>query len=292
MKRRFLALLLAAVLCIPLSACGGSQKPVDASPGSATPAEDTAQAQENGLASAQTFPYEDDEGRTRYRLVINGSEVSTENSPFTYPDDSKGGYYPLEDVLSAIGVESLCSEDESALTTRINGKVLSVTAGVAEMTYGQKTVKGFGTEAPVCIGDCLYVPSFLFMSIFDDGIVNFSGDRSAATLDTNTVINLAASGTAGLSVPSAGVGTSGNVSVGNGTSGSVGAAGSAKCGTCNGSGRSICTYCSGTGSKIEYQQAYDPISKQYKQAQKKVFCPRCGGSGKVACPTCGGSGQR
>lgn len=288
MKRRFLSILLAAVLCLPLSACGEKQKPVDVSPVSVAPAENTAQAQ--GKEPERTFPFKDDEGRTRYRLVVNGNEVKTENLPFTYPNDTKCGYYPLEDVLSALGVESLCSSDESVLTTKLNDKVLKVTAGVATMTYGAKTVKGLGTEAPVCIGDCLYVPSFLFMSIFDKGIVNFSGDRSAATLDTNTTINLASSGTAGLKIPSAGVGTAGNVSS-NGSGGSGGQSGSKKCSMCNGSGRSICTYCSGTGSKIEYQQTYDPISKQYKQTQRTARCPQCSGSGKVTCSVCGGMGQ-
>lgn len=289
MKERIFLLLLAGMLCIALSSCGQNQSPVASSPETAT-SEET--AQKNGLKPEQTFPYKDDEGKTRYRLVINGQEVQTENLPFTYPDAPKGGYYPLEDVLADLGVECLCSGDKSALTTKINGKVLKVAAGVVEMTYGPKTVKGLGTEAPVCLNECLYVPGFLFMSIFDNGIVGFSGDRSAATLDTNIDINLADSGTAGLSVPHMGGGTAGDVSGGNGAGGSGGKVGRADCGTCSGSGRSICTYCGGSGSKIEFQQAYDPVSKQYKQTQKTVRCPRCGGSGKVSCPTCGGSGKR
>ncbi|MDJ0304879.1 MULTISPECIES: hypothetical protein [Dehalobacter] len=286
MKRRFLALILAAMLCVTLSACNQNQNPVESSPEQTTTGENAALENEQ----EQTFPFEDDESRTRYRLVINGNEVSTDNLPFTYPDSPKCGYYPLEDVLAHIEIACFCSEDKSALTTKINGSVLKVTAGVAEMTYGRKSIKAVGTETAVCIDGCLYVPSFLFLSIFDNGIVDFSSDRSAATLDTNTTIDLAASGTAGLSVPSAG--TSGVVSAGNGQGSSGGSTGSSNCGTCNGSGRSICTYCSGTGSKIEYQQAYDPVSKQYKQTQRTVFCSRCGGSGQVICPSCGGSGKR
>jgi len=286
MKRRFLALILAAMLCVTLSACSQNQNPVESSPEQTTTGENAALENEQ----EQKFPFEDDEGRTRYRLVINGNEVSTENLPFTYPDSPKCGYYPLEDVLAHIEIACLCSEDKSALTTKINGSLLKVTAGVAEMTYGRKSIKAVGTETPVCIDGCLYVPSFLFLSIFDNGIVDFSSDRSAATIDTNTTIDLASSGTAGLSVPCAGA--SGVVSAGNGQASSGSSTGSSNCGTCNGSGRSICTYCSGTGSKIEYQQAYDPVSKQYKQTQRTVFCSRCGGSGQVTCPSCGGSGKR
>lgn len=98
MKHKFSALLLIMLLSILLSACSGNQKPVDSSSGSGALTENTAQTQENGVE--QTFPYKDDEGRMRYKLEINGSEVQTENLPFTYPDEPKGGYYPLEDVLS------------------------------------------------------------------------------------------------------------------------------------------------------------------------------------------------
>ncbi len=285
MKNKFFALLLVMLFCMTLCSCSQKQSTVTETE-SKNPLENIAEGGEP--EPKQTFPFEDDEGRMRYRLVINGREVETKNLPFTYPDAPKGGYYPLKDVLAYFGVECLCSKDESVLTTKINGSILKVTAGKPEMTYGRKSIKLVSAlDAPVCIDGCLYVPSVLFMSVFDDGIVDFSGDRSAATLETNVVIDLAASGTAGLSVPSGGAAS--EVSGGKGSSGSTSGA---NCGTCNGAGRSICTYCSGTGSKIEYQQIYDPVSKQYKQTQKTVFCPRCGGSGRVTCPMCGGSGKR
>lgn len=195
----------------------------------------------------------------------------------------------MVDVLSYFGVECLASGDGRVVTTKINGKVLEVKAGVAKMTYGTQNVKA-ASDVPVYLDGYLYVPSFLFMLIFDDGIVDFKGDRSAATLDTSAAINLAASGTAGLSVPN--TVTSGNGSDGNIPFGTGGQSGAAICGTCNGSGQSVCTYCGGTGTKIEYQQVYDPISKQYKMTQKSVFCPRCGGKGYVTCPSCGGTGKR
>lgn len=285
-KSKLFALLLTMIFWITLlCSCGGNQSSVAVTEPT-TPIETTAQQGES--EPKQTFPFEDDEGRIRYRLVINGSEVETENLPFTYPDAPKGGYYPLEDVLSYLGVECLCSEDKNTLTTKINGSLLKVTAGIPDMTCGKKKIRLVSAaEGPVYIDECLYVPSALFMCMFDDAIVDFSGDHSAATLETRTVINLADSGTAGLSIPSSGV--SGNVSGGNTSSGSTG---NLSCGTCNGAGRSICTYCAGTGSKIEYQQKYDPISRQYKQTQRTVFCPRCGGSGRVTCPSCGGSGKR
>jgi hypothetical protein len=277
-KYRFWALLLLVLLCIPLSACSENQKSAD------TASEPAAGAESK--APEQSFPFKDDEGRMRYKLEINGTEVQTENLPFTYPNEPKGGYYPLEHVLSHLGVACLCSEDESTLTTKINGKVLTVSAGVAEMIYGKTKVKS-DTAAPVNIDGCLYVPSFLFMILFDDGVVDFSSDRSTATLETNATIDLASSGTVGLSIPS--VGTLGNVAAG---SGSAGKAERSICPVCNAKGKSVCTYCGGTGSKIEYQQTYDPVSKTYKQTQKRVFCPRCGGSGQVTCPGCGGSGKK
>lgn len=282
MKHRVWMLLLIVLLCIPFSACSGNQKAADTA---------SEPAAVDNKAPEQSYPYEDNEGRTRYKLQINGVEMQTENLPFTYPDEPKGGYYPLEDVLAHFGIACLCSEDESTLTTRVNGKVLTVSAGAAEMTYGKTKVKS-DTAVPVDIDGCLYVPSFLFMTLFDDGVVDFSSDRSTATLETNATIDLASSGTAGLSVPSAG--TSGHVAAGGGSagSGSAGSAGQSICPVCNGTGKSVCTYCGGTGSKIEYQQTYDPVSKSYKQTQRRVACPRCGGSGQVTCPGCGGTGKK
>ena len=301
MKRQIFALLLLSVICITLCSCGQSQSP--AVPSSEPTVSALAQSEpsitaENTLQEKeaeppesdasepaepeQAFPFVDDEGRTRYRLVINGDEVKTENLPFTYPDKPKGGYYPLKDVLSYFGVECLCSKDDAALTTKINDRTLKVTAGVKKMTYGPKIMEPV-TAIPVLIDGCLYVPSVLFMSIFDDGIVGFSADRSAATLDTDTTINLAASGTAGLSIPGSGSSTGGM---------SGGSPGSSSCDACGGTGRNICTSCAGTGRKTEYQQAYDPISKQMKVTQKTVFCSNCGGRGSVTCPACGGAGHR
>jgi len=274
---KFYALLLAAVLCFSLSSCSGGQQSAEPSPKETEPSRPT-----------QTFPFQDDEGRLRYRLVINGEEVKTKNYPFTYPDSPKCGYYPLEDVLAYLKVECPCSEDEAVLTTKVNGNVVKVTDNVEKMQYGKSTIAAStGGVSPVVVDGVLYVPSILFMLLTDKSIVNFTSDRSAATLDTDIVIDPSTSGTAGLRAPySAGGGTPAN----GGSQGGTGARQS--CGTCGGSGRSICTYCSGTGSKIEYQQTYDPISHQYKQTQKKVFCSRCSGRGSITCPSCGGTGKR
>lgn len=277
-KQLGLLLLLLFLVCMLLSACSDNQGSNDNILESA--------AGDNNNVIEQSFPFKDEEGRMRYKLEINGSEVQTKNLPFTYPNEPKGGYYPVVDVLSHMGVDCLYSEDETTLITRINGDVLTVSAATAEIIYGKNKFQS-DTATPVIIDGCLYVPSFLFMVLFDDGVVDFSGDRSTATLETNATIDLASTGTAGLSIPS--TGALGIVGAG---SGAAGLSEQLNCSVCRGTGRSICTYCSGTGSKIEYQQAYDPVSKTYKQTQKRVFCPVCGASGTVTCPSCGGSGRR
>jgi hypothetical protein len=270
------------------TAPGSTSKPATEPVTKKTPELAQEQTTESKAQPAQTFPFKDKDGNTRYRLMINGNEVETQNWPFTYPDEPKGGLYPIKDVLAYFGVECLCDPNETSLTARINGKVLKVAANNPEMVYGDKSVKGMSKAGtPVSINNCLYVPSFLCMVIFDDGIVDFSADRSTATLETKTIINLAESGTSGLSIP---INQGVNSEPGGNTSG--GASGQFACGTCGGSGKSICTYCGGTGSKIEFQQTYDPVTHSYKQTQKQVFCPRCGGRGSTTCSTCGGSGQR
>lgn len=294
MKKRVCILCLLLIICFTFCSCTKDQSP----PANSTDAITFTQSETTLTAASesfgeksnlqlgkpeQTFPFKDEEDRLRYRLIINGKEIETEHYPFTYPNEPKGGYYPVKDVLAHFGVECLSGQDETILTTKINDKVLTVTAGVKKMTYGSKAIEPI-TAVPVVIDSCLYAPSVVFMMTFEDGVVGFSADGKAVTLYTNTVIDLAASGIKGLNVP----GSAGNGTVVGGGKDNI--SGAQKCGTCGGTGRSICTYCSGTGSKIEYQQTFDPTSHQYKTVQKNVFCPRCGGSGRVVCPSCGGTG--
>jgi hypothetical protein len=145
----------------------------------------------------QPYPCEDEQGRTRYQLVINGETLETKNLPFSLSGE-KGAYFPLEDVLSGFGVPCIINENSHAATGRVNGKVFSVQARVSEMTVGKSVLNAEVT--PHYIDGCLYVPSFLFMELLD-AAVDFTADRSGATLDTDIVIRDADSTTEGLSIP-------------------------------------------------------------------------------------------
>lgn len=211
-----------------------------------------------------SFPFEDDEGRTRYRLVINGTEVETENYPFTLPDEPKGGYYPIEDVLNCFGVACLTNEDKSACATVINGNVIKAFAGVADMTYGKKIISSFGTDSPVVVDGALYVPSSLLMQLSDNSIVDFSDDRSAATLDTDVVVDVSASGPAGIDESILAQDSSGG-------SGGVNA------------GSYRCTTCVGAGGYNEQYFDQIMVNGGWKQVPKSrwIHCPVCGGRGTV-----------
>ena len=212
--------------------------------------------------SGVSFPFEDDEGRTRYRLVINGTEVETKNYPFTLPDEPNGGYYPIEDVLNCFGVACLTNEDESACATVINNDLIQVFADSPTLTYGSKTISAVDTEVvPVVVDGALYVPSFFLMQFSDSSIVDFCDDRSAATLDTDIVVDVSTSGLVGV-----------DTSMLERGSGQVVTNGEHRCPRCGGAGGHNVT----VQDKYWNQGQWIPTLKSSWEV-----CPYCGGSGTV-----------
>ncbi|NLT97592.1 MAG: hypothetical protein GXW96_05455 [Christensenellaceae bacterium] len=263
-----------AVFCAALCACGqGVTKtvpPPEQSAKSSVTADQMltkeAKLNESASESVQDFPFEDGEGRTRYRLVINGTEVETKNYPFTLPSEPNGGYYPIEDVLNFLGVACLTNDDHSALVTVINGDIIRVFANSPTLTYGKKPISAVNTNTvPVVIDGALYVPSFLLMQLSDSSVVDFSGNRSAATLGTDIVVDVPTSGLVGVdssmleqSTPSG--------------SGQVVTDGAHRCKKCGGAG----------GYNEQY---FDQImvNGRWQQITKSRWrhCPVCGGRGDV-----------
>lgn len=259
MKRVFFAGMI-LILCLSLLACGHTG-------GGSEPTSDTGGATdilEN--EQGESFPFEDDEGRTRYRLVINGTDVETENYPFTLPDEPNGGYYPIEDVLNYLGVACLTNDDHSALVTVVNKDIIRVFADSPTLTYGGKTISAVNADTvPVVIDGALYVPSFLLMQLSDDSIVDFSSDRSAATLDTDIAVDMSTSGLVGVDSSMLEQRTqSGSVQV-------------------IPDGAHRCTQCGGVGGYNEQYFDQIMVNGRWQQIPKSRWrhCPVCGGRGTV-----------
>lgn len=271
---------LVLILCLTLCSCG----PIGGSPDQASdPARSTSAAENEPAASAAeqparpsaasqteapapnvSFPFEDEEGRTRYRLVINGTEVETKNYPFTLADEPKAGYYPIEDVLNCFGVACLTNEDKSACATVINGDLIQIFADSPELTYGGKTISAVDTKiVPIVVDEALYVPSFFLMQLSDSSIVDFSDDRSAATLDTDIVVDVSTSGLVGVDTSM----------LERGGSGQVVTNGKHRCPRCGGAGGRNVT----VQDKYWNQGQWIPTLKSSWEV-----CPYCGGSGSVS----------
>lgn len=271
-----------AVFCVTLCACGqtgGSSEPTSdeghptdiienesAASVEETPAQSDVLSQTCEPEAGITFPFEDGEGRTRYRLVINGTEVETENYPFTLPEEPNGGYYPMEDVLNFLGVACLTNDEHSALVTAINSNLIRVFADSPTLTYGTKTISAVDADTvPVVIDGALYVPSFLLMQLSDNSIVDFSTDRSAATLDTDIVVD---------------VSTSGLVGVDDSMLKQDAPSGSGQVAT---DGAHRCSECGGVGGYNEQYFDQVMVNGRWQQIPKSRWrsCPVCGGSGTV-----------
>ena len=267
-----------AIFCITLCACGqthsGSEPTSDErtaivgnEPSASveeTPEQSEILSQNVEPEAGISFPFEDGEGRTRYKLVINGTEVETDNYPFTLPEEPNGGYYPMEDVLNFLGVACLTNDDHSALLTVINSNLIRVFADSPTLTYGTKTISAVDVNTvPVVIDGALYVPSFLLMQLSDNSIVDFSTDRSAATLDTDIVVDVDTSGLIGVDSSMLEQDTPSG-------SGQVVANGSHRCPKCGGAG----------GYNEQY---FDQVmvNGRWQQIPKSRWrsCPVCGGRG-------------
>ncbi|MDO4543566.1 MAG: hypothetical protein Q4C01_03345 [Clostridia bacterium] len=197
------------------------------------------------------YPFEDAEGRIHHRIYINGELVETAHDAYTYPSEPNGAYYPIVEILEHLGVECLFDEHLEALTTRVNGQVITCKTDKSDIVIGSVTLGG---TSPEYIDGCFYVPSYTFMRLLD-AVVDFTPDRSGVTISTDITIDAENSGTRGLSISTAAISDLGESLY----------SGAQACPTCGGTGRAICTSCSGTGSPTQYVQVYDPV---------------CGGSGK------------
>lgn len=281
--RKALIIFLLIILSISLCTCSNNTASVSSDKLSTSPAQGKSSPEGSKESVEQdtreaVYPFTDEEGRTHYQIYINGEMIQTEHDAYTYPDEPDGAYYPIVEILKHFGIECLFDEHMEALTTRVNGQIITCKTDSSDIVIGKYTLGG---TSPEYIDGCFYVPSYTFMRLLD-AVVDFTSDRSGVTITTETTIDTAASGTAGLSISAETVPDLGKPLY----------SGAQACPTCGGSGRAICTSCSGTGSSTQYAQVRDPISGQYTIRSNRVFCSHCGGSGRAVCPTCGGTGKR
>ncbi len=209
-----------------------------------------------------TFPYTDNEGKIRYKLVINGTEIKTKNYPFKLTEEEIGSYYPIKDILKYFNIETLSNDDNTILTTKINGDIIRVDADQGKMKYGNTTMEALdGNIKTILVDDVLYVPSFFFMSLTGNSIVDYSNDNTSATLNTDLVVNSSNSGISGLSIIE--TNSNGNKVAGN--------------------GYHICSACGGAGgSNTAYFEQNMVNGRQVLTTKYRwQTCPVCGGTGHV-----------
>ncbi len=292
MKKSIIIVLIFA-LCATLCSCAAGEQGGTNTPNVTPPTQSQSASEQNVENSEQeqhepvpsevmpeavTYPFEDGEGRIHHQIYINGELVKTDHDAYTYTGEPKGAYYPIVEILEHLGVECLFDEHLEALTTRVNGQVITCKSDSSDIVVGKSTLGG---AAPEYIDGCFYVPSYTFMHLLD-AVVDFTVDRGGVTIVTDTIIDTATSGTVGLSISTEAVPGLGEPIY----------SGTHACSTCGGTGRAICTSCSGTGGTAQYTQKRDPISGQMTIQSSRGFCSRCGASGRATCPSCGGSGKR
>ncbi len=205
-----------------------------------------------------SYPYNDDEGRIRYKMVINGKELETENLPFKLTEEEKGAYFPIKDILNSLGIDVLESDDKTILATKLNDNIIRVNADQGKMVYGKSTLQAADRSIKTIIVDgVLYVPSFFFMKFTNNTIVDFSSDNTSATLTTDLVVDSSTSGISSVSLTENSGGTT--------------------------NGYHICSKCHGSGGYNELYNAKTYVNGQvvYNTQYKWVKCPVCGGTGHI-----------
>lgn len=274
MKKTISLILMAVFMAIAICGCSASEKsnfPANSDTETNQQQEQTgekAQADDLLQTDSQTpqevsFPYTDEEGRIRYKMVINGEEIETESFPFKLGKDEKGAYFPIKDIMKYFGIDVIESDDKTMLATKLNNKIIKVTADQAEMTFGNSTFVAYnGSVKPLLVDGVLYAPNFLFMQLSDNTIVDFSEDNTSATLTTDLIIDYDTSGTAGVTI------------VANSAGGS----------NSNSNETKQCPKCNGAGGYNESTIGWttSPNGTQYATTVHTwKSCTTCGGSGYV-----------
>ena len=262
-----LAVLLALVMIlVSFSGCGDKGTSSIGNDGQKNPGTDnTAAGQDGDNASSEdkTYPYTDDEGHIRYQFMLNGVLADIPHEPFSVPG-AKGAFFPLEDVLNLLGVAVVKTDDGTAVGSSINGNIFKASNGEPKMCYGNKSIKAANSSSyPMMKDGVLYVPSFFFMQLSDNSIVDFSKD-GCCTLDTDVVIDANTSGPIGITADdlkpdAAKVNTNGN-------------ANHNACRSCFGTGRQIEVYTNSIG--YNGQLTATPV-----RMTRSVPCTRCAGTG-------------
>lgn len=266
MKRLF-SIILAIVMLFSICSCESTG---ESTTKAGTQAENTAK-EEPPVA----YPFEDGEGRVRYQFYINGDLVETDHAPYTYPDEPKGAYYPLIDVLEYFGIECLFDETAGTLATKVNGQTLTAYSGDQDIVVGKVTMSG---SAPEYVEDCFFVPSYVFMQLLD-GVVDFTEDGAGVTLTTDIIINTETSGIEGLTLSAESY------------TGDQLYSGSEACPTCHGSGVLFCASCGAQGRTVSWGMKYDPVTGTQTPTQTYNNCGSCGATGHRSCYSCGGTGK-
>lgn len=271
-KRKICALfLMLALILTTLAGCGdnsvqntGSDGPQNSSPDNTV----TEQTNDTGLLEETLdeiiYPYTDSEGLIKYQFMLNGVLTDIPHEPFSVPG-SKGAFFPLEDVLNLLGVAVVKSDDGTAVGSAINGNIFKASNGEPKMCYGDKSIKAANSNTfPLMKDGVLYVPSFFFMQLSDNSIVDFSEDGRCCTLDTDVVIDANTSGPIGITAEDL-------------------KPDSSKVKTNSNTNHNSCRECFGTGRKIEVYTnsiGYDgQLTATPVRMTRSVPCTRCGGSG-------------
>lgn len=206
-----------------------------------------------------SYPYRDNDGRIRYKLIINNKEIETKNYPFKLTEEEKGAYFPIKDILNYLGIDYLESEDNKVLVSKINNNKIRIDADERNMIYGKTELHAYDASIKVILVDnVLYVPSFYFMSLTNNTIVDFTKDNTSATLTTDLVVDSSTSGTSGVALVENTQGSTSN-------------------------GYHICSKCGGAGGYNEAYYEQPLVNGRYVQIKKYrwVTCPVCGGTGHV-----------
>lgn len=216
----------------------------------------------NDKQIGMSFPYKDDKGRIRYKMIVNGKELETKNFPFKLKDEEKGAYFPIKDILNYLDVDVLENDNKTILVTKINNNILRVSAEQGEMVYGKTTLQAIDESVKtILVDNVLYVPSFFFMKFTNNTIVDFSSDYTSATLITDLVIDPSISWITEVALTD---------TIKENLDG-------------NTNKTHICSKCSGAGGYNESYYNQYLVNGQYMQQKQYrwITCSLCGGTGHV-----------
>jgi len=124
------------------------------------------------------YPMEDEAGRLRCQIAINGDEPAWELLPFVR-EGLVSAFFPLEELLQYWQIPYQTEPTSQMLRASVNGEILLLQGGMSSWSFGEYSYNA--NVFPLWLDGTLYVPQYLLEEVFGAEIAGADGVLQIST---------------------------------------------------------------------------------------------------------------